>query len=241
MTDVEKLKARLGEITGYPRQMRAINADIVETAFFPGGKGLWNNEQDIFGKEFMILGQDFDTYHNYEELINNGRGEDLNANKTWRKTKELLDATEIKYDNCFFTNAIMGARETTSNYGKSPAFKDSDFIDTCREFFEYQLEIQKPKVIFVLGLMVAKFLSPLSEDLDSWKGIQSFVKMDNALNSEEIVVRKNVRFKNKYESTLVLLMHPSCRQFNLDKRKYKREEGNNAQIAMIKDAMKSLL
>ena len=131
--------------------------------FFPGGKGTFGNGNIISDKDIMILGQDFDCEKNLKISKENGK-EDIVKNPTWRNLIKVLNELEISVDNCFFTNAIMGVREGDKGTGKSPAFKHSEFICACQKFFLYQLDIQKPKAIFVLGKFTAEFLASTSRD-----------------------------------------------------------------------------
>ena len=180
----------------------------------------------------MILGQDFDTKLKYESAKKN-ESEDISSNTTWKNLLCLLNEAKISPDNCFFTNAIMGVRNNGSAIGKSPGFKNKIFIEKCQEFFLYQLEMQKPKIILVLGLKVAEFLSETSNNLDKWRKIKNYKTIDE----KNLQILKNIKFKNGNVSNLALLMHPSSRKYNLDKRYYKEKKGKEAQIQMIKEIM----
>ena len=232
MTDIEKLKEQLNKLSSYPERMKKINLEIKGRAFFPGGKGTFANDEIISNKEIMILGQDFDTQKKYEVAKANG-GEDVTKNKTWKNLLSFLEQTKIQPENCFFTNAIMGVRLTDIATGESPAFKDKEFIGKCQDFFLFQLQLQKPKAVFALGLQVAKFLSDTSNDLSYLKKIDKFASID--IQNKQIL--EKVKFKNGIESTLVFLMHPSARTYNLNNRQYMEMNGAEAQIKMVKDAI----
>ena len=113
----------------------------------------------------MILGQDFDCETNYKKSLGPG-SESITKDPTWRNLVAFLDELNAFPNICFFTNAILSVRKGNKGTGKSPAFKDKDFIKQCQEFFLYQLEIQKPLTIFALGKYVGEFLSSTSEDLE---------------------------------------------------------------------------
>ena len=56
-------------IPPYPRAVVPVPEPIVGTAFFPGGLGLWLDEDDgvqQFPKEVMVVGQDFNTVTTYQ-------------------------------------------------------------------------------------------------------------------------------------------------------------------------------
>ena len=236
MTDFEKLKNELNKINSYPAEMQKIFAEIKGRAFFPGGRGTFQNDETAANKSIMLLGQDFDTKTKYESAKENGE-EDLEKNKTWNNLQKLLFAANIKLDDCFFTNAIMGVRCLTEvATGKSPAFKSKSFVKDCQDFFLYQLELQKPKVIIALGLNVAKFLSDTSTDLIDWRNIPNFESVDN----ENQQIKLNVKFNNDIVSNVALLMHPSARKYNLVTRKYRDKFGIEAQAQIIQDACKTI-
>ncbi len=176
----------------------------------------------------MILGQDFDTLQAFAKVKNEGR-EDIHKNATWRNLLAFLKECNIAPDDCFFTNAIMGARMEGSNSGRSPAFKDKAFIDACRAFFLLQLEAQKPKIILVLGKEPARFLAPLSDGLSAWNKLPNFARIDAA--NEQI--KKSVTFKNGITTHLVLLTHPSFRTSNVHRRRFGAEEGHQAEVGMV--------
>lgn len=117
--------------------------------------------------------------------------------------------------------------------GRSLAFKDPKFISICQDFFLYQLEIQKPTTILVLGKEVAKFLGPLSEELKLWKSMISFKLIDQ--NGKQCI--RNVVFKNNISANLALLTHPSYRKLNAHWRYYMNFEGFEAELKMVKDIL----
>ena len=214
----------------YPETMKCVKGEIKRIAFFPGGKGTFDMTKDLSGKNIMILGQDFDCEKNYNKSLENGT-EDIQKNPTWRNLIAFLKNVNIEPTDCFFTNAIMGIRKGNIGTGKSPAFKDKTYLEECRNFFLSQLELQKPKAIFVLGKYVAEFLSPMSDDLSNWKTIKNFVSID----SQNLAVVKNVNFKNNVKTNLVLLTHPSFRPSNIERRSYKNLSGNEAEMLMINE------
>lgn len=214
----------------YPSSMQPISG-IPGKAFFPGGRGLWNDgDSNPADKKYMVLGQDFDTVYAFDRALAAGE-EDVQKNAAWRNLLAFLKECNITPEECFFTNAIMGARVEGNNSGRSPAFKDNAFIAACRAFFLLQLEAQKPEVILVLGKEPARFLAPFSDDLKAWKKEQSFAKIDAA--GEQ--VKQNVAFENGITAHLVLLTHPSFRPSNVHRRRYEEAEGHAAEVAMVLD------
>jgi hypothetical protein len=227
MTEIELLYQEVDKLE-YPDSMLKVRGEIPRRAFFPGGKGTFDNSDQIFDKSIMILGQDFDSDKGFKKSLHQGE-EDIQKNTTWRNLLFYLNEAGINPCNCFFTNSIMGIRKGESSTGKSPAFKDKSFIKSCQELFLLQLSLQKPKAILVLGLRVAEFLSATSTHLNVWSKIKNFTSIDN-LNQQKI---DNVTFKNNVTTSLVLLNHPSCRPWDLDRRTYSGYKGKNAIIHLL--------
>ena len=212
--------------------MKKVKCEIRGIAFFPGGKGTFDNVDSFSNKSIMVLGQDFDCEKSYKISFENGK-EDIEKNPTWRNLLKFLKEVHIEPNDCFFTNAIMGIRKGDIGIGKSPAFEDKIFIKECREFFLSQLEIQKPKAIFVLGKYVAEFLSPTSKYLVCWTEIKDFKTIDE----KNIQIKKDVVFDNGIKTNLVLLTHPSYRPVNIHRRSFKKYTGHDAEIMMVKEIL----
>ncbi len=234
MTEIELLFNKIDKYP-YPETMLKVCGEIKGRAFFPGGKGTFDNSNNISDKRIMILGQDFDCEKNFNISLVNGE-EDIKKNPTWRNLLEFLNKElKISSKDCFFTNAILGIRKGDKSTGKSPAFKNKVFIKNCQEFFMYQLEIQKPMAIFVLGKYVAEFLSAISAELKSWSKIKNFKTIDKQNNQ----IKKNVVFNKDVRTNLVLLLHPSFRKVNLRYRSYLDFYRQQAEVEMAKAILKS--
>jgi len=99
--------------------------------FFPGCNGLQDNKSDSFDRFVMVVGQDFDTEENYQNIGEKG---EVDSNTTWRNLRKLLKDIHIPENFCFFTNAYMGLRKNGRNIGQSPAKKSPDFTKQCQIF-----------------------------------------------------------------------------------------------------------
>jgi len=232
MTEIETLIVKLDTFP-YPDSMDMVKAEIPGLAFFPGGKGIYHdNDETISNKKIMILGQDFDSETSYQASFKAGK-EDEVKNPTWRNLLAFLEKVGIDRSNCFFTNGIMGIRTDDKSTGPSPAFKDDVFLNNCRNFFLEQISIQRPKLILVLGTYTAKFLSATSPDLDCWSVVRPFKIIDHNKHH----VKEKVKFKNGVESNLVLLTHPSFRPVNVGRRTYNELKGTDAEIGMVKSIL----
>jgi uracil-DNA glycosylase len=238
MTDIKKLLGRIDAIK-YPADMKMIRGEVRNRAFFPGGKGTYDeNDDTLSNKDIMILGQDFGTESSFEKVRKQKFG-DKKTDATWRNLLAFLEEVGIHPSRCFYTNAIMGVRRTGKIIGKAPAFKDKGFIKQCHEFFLYQLEIQQPKIILVLGKQVAQFISPLFDEKNDygWERIHNYKTID----TDRKAVISKATFKNKRESTLVLLTHPSLRHVTARHRHYEGVKGvigTKAENGMVLAALK---
>jgi uracil-DNA glycosylase family 4 len=181
----------------------------------------------------MILGQDFDCEKNFNIALKQG-SEDINRNPTWRNIRKILHECGISENDCFFTNAILGARKGDKGTGRSPAFTDPSFIDYCRQFFLLQISLQKPTLILILGKYTAQFLYPLNSALEPLKSMKNFEELDN----NHLQVIKNIGFLDKILTNIVILIHPSLRHLNIGRRKYLGYSGHLAEIEMIKEGLK---
>jgi hypothetical protein len=228
MTDIDTLFQQVDTFP-YADTMKPVKNEIPGRAFFPVGNGTFNiNDKTISDKDVMILGQDFDCDTNFCKVVQAGQ-EDIKKNPTWRNLLSFLESVDTAPDNCFFTNAILGVRKGDIGTGKSPAFKDKSFIQNCQKFLLFQLEIQKPKAIFVLGKYVAQFLASTSQDLNFWNRIPNFAAVDK--ERRQII---SATFDNGIKSNLVLLTHPSYRPVNVHRRTYLQYFGHDAEIEMTK-------
>ena len=139
-------------------------------------------------------------------------------------------------DWCFFTNAIMGLRTNDKILGKSPAFKNIDFIELCKKYFIEQLNVCKPKIIISLGTYVPLFLHSLFDDdnFEFFRKKISFKEIDK--NNKSVLY--NIKLKNYSQKVnIIFLTHPSLYFVNVRWRKYQGKEKMEAEIQIIKDCL----
>jgi len=175
-----------------------------KTVFFPAGDGLYYKDGKPTHIDYMVIGQDFDTYDKFKHIYDNTLSELDTKNTTWTNLLNLLRDAGIDPKSVFYTNAIMGYRNRGKNTGKSPAFKDADFIAACRAFMVEQINTIKPKKIIVLGANLFDFMAELSNDLKAIKDIKKFKDLDKR-------VFRGVTFKNVGSSKcdVLFMLHPS--------------------------------
>ena len=235
---VEYLFEELEKIDYYPAGIVPVPGRLPHTSFFPGGYGLWDAWE---GKELppfpvgkiMVVGQDWGTLKTFNNDLEEP-GKNLKVGM-WGGLRRFFEKTEINLEDCFFTNFFMGLRETEPAMGEHPAIHDKIFRDECGKFFLTQLETQKPRLVFSLGKYVPKLLATLSDDLRDWRYCDKLLEID-----DQGPLRRNVRFENGVTATVVSLVHPSNRHFNVGRRRYKNYEGEEAELALVKEGLKEI-
>src|SRR5262245_13937158 len=112
----------------YPNGVVRVPELIPGLAFFPGGRGVFQERREKpdfpFGK-IMLVGQDFDTVENFNDSLRHGE-EDRNYG-TWQNLLKLLARVGISPTSCFYTNAYMGLREKGPNTGPTPGQESLSF------------------------------------------------------------------------------------------------------------------
>lgn len=210
---------------------------IPGTAFFPGGSGLWREEPSEplppmpIGR-VMVLGNYFDTEDGYRKSRQEG---DELYTPTWNSLLMLLESVDIQREDCFFTNIYMGLSIGDSNTGPSPGAKNPEFKRRCESFLAEQIAAQQPRLILTLGRFVPKFIAALSPGLAAWRRCASFSELDDSGP-----LKQDVQFDGSVDraTVVVALVHPSLRQGNVWRRRYQEWTGNDAELAMLKKAVK---
>lgn len=179
----------------------------------------------------MVLGHDFHSEHGYRKSLK--AGSESAQLPTWRNLLALMSDAGIDKGETFFTNAFMGLRQGPATTGPFPGRNDEAFVARCQRFLRAQLATQRPRLILTLGRWVPRLLAPLSADLDSWSNANTFAEIDVA------PVHKGVRFPSAVRSVVVALVHPSFRHLAVRHRRYKRLQGDRAELAMLRDGLKA--
>lgn len=177
---VEYLWARLGEMENerrfsgepYPPGMCPFPFRLAGQGFFPGGDGIWRDDAQVEMPSSGILpiggivfvGNDFGTLRTYLRLEKKG----FEDPPTWRHVKDRVRRANLPTHSTFFTNAIMGLRLEGNAIDKKSWAGIAGFAEFCREFFLYQIELLKPRLLVLLGpdaqLSFSKLAAPQSED-----------------------------------------------------------------------------
>lgn len=218
----------LDMVEPYPPGVAKIYKQCDFTAFFPGGKGIWEEVESNKIPYIMVLGHDFSTEKKFNEMLA-GKENDIDS-PTWRNMIKLFNSSGIDLEECFFTNVFMGLRKTESMVGEFPGFKDKEFLARSIDFLKLQIDVLKPKVVITLGKYAAELLTNATSDLDVWKN-------QKALKTADIGLIRGVRFSN-HISNCAALEHPSMRNSNVKRREYKGLKGNEAEITLLADSLK---
>lgn len=139
----------------YPAGMSCIPFRLKGQGFFPGGDGLWRDDEQIAQassglaamRGIMFLGNDFGTCKSYERL----RRKSFENPLTWKHVKRRIERAELPSSLTFFTNAVMGLRDGGTALDKKDWDAEPLFKVFCREFLVYQIETLQPKLIVVMG------------------------------------------------------------------------------------------
>lgn len=222
-----KLFEHITLVEPYPDLVSGIDTMIDITAFFPGGKGLWIEEESEVFPSILVLGQDFATEKEYERMLKNKIND--TDGPTWRNLRKLFLEANVELLDCFFSNVFIGLRKTDSMMGKFPGFKDQGFVSRNIEFLLFQINTIKPKLIITLGKYSAEMVSKLSHDLNSWRN-------SKALRESDIGLKDGVKINGNI-FTCVALEHPSMRNSNVKRRRYRGSVGNEAEVRMLRDAL----
>ncbi len=212
----------------YPEGVVEVPESIQGIAFFPGGLGLWLGNNAVNAElpvgQIMVVGQDFNSVKAYE--LARQRGTEVGISPTWKVLQEILRASNICPEKCFFANLYMGLRVKGRETGRFPGAKDKPFVRRCITFFERQLEVGRPKLIMALGIEPFRVLAKPVFDLDRPKTLTACAE-----------IYPSVQLAHG-SATVVALTHPSLSHLNIGRRKYGQLAGAEAEKAMIADGLK---
>ena len=213
-------------IKSEPKNVQKVKKMVDTTAFFPGGKGLWleDDQKDIL-PDILILGQDFSHVEYYNQVAS-GDIKDIDG-ATWRNMIKLFKEAEIDFNRCFFSNVFMGLRVSDSMTGNFPGKRSKTYVNESLQFLLFQIETIKPKVIITLGKNPADILSRLNV-----KGIEIF-KNGEVLKTKDEGLKYDVDISG-HKCAVLALEHPSMRNSNVKRRVFKEFTGNLAEVEMLK-------
>jgi hypothetical protein len=139
----------------YPEGMCSFPFQLQGQGFFPGGDGLWRDENQLSTANegtlhpggVMFLGNDFGVLDSYKKLETKG----FENVPTWRHIKLRIKSAGIPTELAFFTNAIMGLRLDGKALTQRSWETMAGFPKFCEEFLDFQLATLKPRLTVVMG------------------------------------------------------------------------------------------
>jgi hypothetical protein len=234
-SDLQILFSEISKFNNYPAGIERICGDIPGNIFFPGGPGIFNAGDGIISdKQIMVVGLQFSTNLNFNKP-HGWQAQRLRITPPWHILLLLLITGGIDPEQCFFTNVILGTTLRPKSgirkrkKRKSIANTKKYFMEHCRSVFRLELEIQQPKVILVLGIKAAKFLSYFHPKLNEWSVIRTIKEADH----QYLSVMESVPLTENSATTLVLLVNPVGRYANIARRRFGKLSGNEAEVRMI--------
>lgn len=137
----------------YPEGYEPFPKALIGQGFFPGGDGLWRENEPNRLREpspypfpmhgIMFLGNDFGSLAGFSKLKAHENP------PTWRNLRRRLSAAKIPGELGFYTNAYLGLRSDRD--ALSDALINFEYDMFCRDFLQFQIATQMPRLIVVLG------------------------------------------------------------------------------------------
>jgi hypothetical protein len=223
---------RIRQFGDFPKGVAAVPHQLSGTSFFPAGVGLYcpTPELPAFPTGgVMALGHNWGTPTDFQNCVQ--AGAEPMSNPTWSNFLAFLDRAGINRQSVFYTNFYMGLMEGTTSLGPFPGRNDPDFVRRCEEFLVEQVEVQKPRLMLVLGGHLPRPLARVSKALQDWRSFTSFAALDakNLGGLREVALRGSTHRFN-----VVLLIHPCLRGPNVRHRKWNGFIGDAAEVALTK-------
>lgn len=231
----EILFSHMSIVEPYPEGVTKVPVMMDITAFFPGGRGLWLEEELESYPDILVLGQDFSTVSAYQAMLEGGRS-DLQS-PTWNSLIKLFEESGIPLGNCFFSNVFMGLRNTKSMIGTFPGIKNKYFVKRNVDFLAFQIKTIHPSIIITLGRPASEMMAKLSPDqLSVWEKGKALSMPNNGFIKNNSVFGRTIH--------CVALEHPSMRNSNVKRRRYKNQDGDysghTAEVEMLRDLIKTI-
>jgi hypothetical protein len=109
----------------------------------------------------MFLGQDFGTLRQYPSREKAYEQDNV---PTWLWLARRIEKSGVPCERTFFTNALLGLRESGSTVGQNQARSNPRYASMCLEFLAYQIEVVNPRLIVIFQSVDPAIYSPLLEN-----------------------------------------------------------------------------
>ncbi|QJR14664.1 hypothetical protein [Usitatibacter palustris] len=202
--------------------------------FWPGGLG--HDPSAAFPRGgVMCLGHNYGIPSDWEDTRRNGAAI-LRSNTTCRVTLEVFARCGVPHPELFLTNFFSHMMDAKTPIGRFCGAGHSDYEMWTRAVLVAQIEVMRPRAVFILGLHVPPMLAPLAPDFRPWDRHRTM----SALDTSGTAFVPRVTFGGdgwSHSSSVAVITHPSKRHLNVGHRRYKGLVGDAAEVAMIRDAL----
>ena len=148
-------------------------------SFFPYGRGLLNNGNEIGEGGILFLGYDWGDTETAKKVVEKNKelkkeGKEPIGEKNGPTLRNLLGLIgENPLEPVFLTNTYMGLRKKRGNIADYQApYSNQEYEELCIGFLEFQIKNIKPRKIVTLGAKVDKFIrNNISEVVYAHKNI----------------------------------------------------------------------
>jgi len=232
---VEILFEELSKLGPYPNKVVPLWARNLGFSFFPGGSGLWDAKtgEPLPGfprGEVMILGHNFYSVEGFRKQLFEGKTDD--QYQTARNLSRILDDHGIPKEKCFFTNFFMGLSVGGENEGEFPGAEDLDFVERCRDLLRFQLELQQPRLVVVLGRHVPRLVAGTAPALEPWGVCKSLREIDE----RELALAERVAVEGVDAPFVAAVLTHPCRHVNVRHRRFRGLKGLEAETELLRVA-----
>lgn len=108
-------------------------------------------------------------------------------------------------------------------------------MSACLALLTEQVEIQRPKLIIVLGKHVPRLIAKASHQLRCWSNFVSFKTIDQ--NNVAVILGANL-LNSTHRFSTVCLVHPCYRQLNVRHRHWNGFRGDEAEVNLTQHALR---
>jgi len=246
-TELQLLVDKVKSYTWYPPDIRPLCGDSTESLFFPAGPGMYDREEGrLSNKKVMVVCDQYSPQLNVLKL-HGVRQDTVRTTHGWSELLKTLIQGGIDPLECFFTNYLLGVREskvprsimpdvTARRSPRREGLNPGDpiplsyFRNHCRDIFQFTIELQRPRLILVLGLRAASLLSRLHPKLAIWQNLKTYRNVDNYYQS----IVRDLPLASNQLTTLVLLVHPVGKKTHISTRKNGKSTGEAAEIKLLR-------
>ena len=224
--------ARVG--TSYPSGTCNVPAPapIAECGFFPAVSGSFHvpGVSGNVRRSLMFVGQDWGSDVAFAELKRATKPHTDRDTGTGKALDQLLTATKIPREACFFTNALFGLRRGKTSVGRSPGWNATSYVALCKDALQIQIRAVQPKAIVCLGRDAPELLAQIVATRLPWNEARTFRDIDVA--GQALITGARIEGR---AVELAILVHPSHRRINAKYRSFNGKTGHPAEVELLRE------